>query len=171
MTDDELTPETGIENFKIRLVRAEDREMISQFMDEHYGGEPLFANGSPYMVGQLSGFVAKQEDRLLALVTYIVEGDSSRIITINSLAAGVGLGTELLKATIKAAAEAGCNRVCAAVTNDNLDALRFFQTRGFILGELRHNIVDTNREQRPDYPTRGLDGIMIRDEIEVEINF
>ena len=54
-------------------------------------------------------------------------------------------------------------------TNDNLDALRFYQRRGFRLSALRAGAVDESRERfKAEIPSAGDLGIPLRDEIELE---
>ena len=53
-------------------------------------------------------------------------------------------------------------------TNDNLDALRFYQRRGFRLTELRPGAVDRAREAKPAIPELGGYGIPLRDELDLE---
>ncbi len=53
-------------------------------------------------------------------------------------------------------------------TNDNTPALRFYQRRGFRLVALRPGAIDAARRLKPGIPAVGLDGIPLRDEIELE---
>jgi hypothetical protein len=54
-------------------------------------------------------------------------------------------------------------------TNDNVDALRFYQRRGFRLRAVRPGAVDdARRTLKPEIPAVGEQGIPIRDEIELE---
>ena len=50
-------------------------------------------------------------------------------------------------------------------TNDNLDALRVYQRRGFRLAELRAGAVDAARALKPSIPVTGRYGIPLRDEL------
>jgi hypothetical protein len=53
-------------------------------------------------------------------------------------------------------------------TNDNVDALRFYQRRGFRLTAVRCGAVDQSRRTvKPQIPVTGNYGIPIRDEIEL----
>jgi hypothetical protein len=54
-------------------------------------------------------------------------------------------------------------------TNDNLDALRFYQKRGFRIAGVRPNALDLSRRIKPEIPLVGEDGIPLRDEIELEM--
>ena len=68
----------------------------------------------------------------------------------------------------EAAGEAGCTRLWVVTTNDNLDALRFYQRRGFRLDRLRPGEVDASRaDLKPEIPWYGDYGIPLRDEIEL----
>ena len=49
----------------------------------------------------------------------------------------IGIGSRLLERVIEVARDAGSRRVWLTTTNDNLDALRFYQRRGFRLQSLR----------------------------------
>lgn len=54
--------------------------------------------------------------------------------------------------------------------NDNTHALRFYQRRGFALVAVHRNAVDkARRELKPELPLVGIDGIPMRDEIELEM--
>ncbi len=54
-------------------------------------------------------------------------------------------------------------------TNDNLDALRFYQRRGFTIAEIRRRAVDESRRTlKPTIPDVGCFGIPVRDEIILE---
>jgi hypothetical protein len=50
-------------------------------------------------------------------------------------------------------------------TNDNIDALRLYQRRGFRLTTLHTGAVDRARMLKPSIPKLGRHGIPIRDEL------
>lgn len=59
-------------------------------------------------------------------------------------------------------------RLWLITTNDNMEALRFYQKRGFILSALYPNALEESRKLKPEIPEVGLEGIPLRDEIELE---
>jgi hypothetical protein len=60
-------------------------------------------------------------------------------------------------------------RVWLVTTNDNLDALRFYQRRGFRIAQVRPGAVDETRKTlKPSIAEVGDFGIPIRDEIVLE---
>jgi hypothetical protein len=68
---------------------------------------------------------------------------------------------------LRRAKYANCTRV--ATTNDNLNALRFYQKRGLVLVTLHRNALVRTRQLKPQIPSIGNDGIQSRDEIELEM--
>jgi ribosomal protein S18 acetylase RimI-like enzyme len=77
-----------------------------------------------------------------------------------------GIGTTLIDA-IEALTRP--RRLWLVTTNDNLDALRFYQRRGFRIVDTRVGAVeDARRTLKPTIPESGSYGIEIRDEIVLE---
>jgi len=65
--------------------------------------------------------------------------------------------------------ENGCRRVWLITSNDNLDALRFYQRRGLRLVAVHRGAIDEARRVKPSIPATGEYGIPVRDEIELEL--
>ena len=65
------------------------------------------------------------------------------------------------------ARRSACREVWLTTTNDNVDALRFYQRRGFRLAQLRPGAVDQSRQRKPEIPRVGDYGIPLRDEIDL----
>ena len=105
----------------------------------------------------------------MGLVTYKISKKNLEIITLNVTTRGKGIGTALLKAVEKTARKLKRKKVWLITTNDNIDALRFYQTRGFIIKKLYPNAIVTARKIKPEIPVIGNYGIPIRDAIELEI--
>ncbi|MGQ9887893.1 MAG: GNAT family N-acetyltransferase [Aggregatilineales bacterium] len=156
-------------SFTIRPVERTDRNWIAQFLDKHWGSTRIVTRGQVYLGHLLDGFIAEQDSKPVGLITYRFDGDACEIVTINSLAQGQGIGTALLEAVKQAALEAGCRRLWLITTNDNMPALRFCQKRGFHLVAVYPNALEASRRLKPEIPLFGLDGIPLRDEIELEL--
>jgi N-acetylglutamate synthase-like GNAT family acetyltransferase len=102
-------------------------------------------------------------------VTYRLEGDECEVITLNSLIGGMGVGSALIEAIREVAVSAGCKRLWLITTNDNLAALSFYQKRGFVLVAVYRNVLEQSRRLKPEIPLVGMDGIPLRDELELEL--
>jgi N-acetylglutamate synthase-like GNAT family acetyltransferase len=162
--------------FQIRALDNTDRNWVAHFLDKYWSSTKLVTRGKVYYAHLLPGFTAElnaaPEDAPPAgLLTYTIEGQDCEIVTINSLETGIGVGTALLEAVKEVALAAGCARLWLITTNDNLDALRFLQKRGFELVAVHRNALFEARKLKPQIPLLGKDGIPLRDEIELEWRF
>ena len=152
----------------IHSIEESDAEWVREFITQRWGAEFVVAHGAIFYPHQLPGFVAIQSGEKVGLITYRIEDDQCEVITMDSMQPGAGIGSALIDAVKKAAADAGCRRVWLITTNDNLNALRFYQKRGFVLAAVRRNAIEVSRQYKP-IPATGEDGILIRDEIELEL--
>src|SRR5260221_11190046 len=127
------TREFAMSNIIIRPINPEDRAWIIQFIAEHWGAEIVVSCGVVYHPQDLPGFVAIQEGEKVGLVTYNIEGESCEVVTIDSIRPSSGVGTALIEAVRDIAIKSRCKRLWLITTNDNLNALRFYQRRGFVV--------------------------------------
>lgn len=178
-------------DFVIRPLVREDREWVAHFLDSRWGSTQIVSRGKAIYGHLLPGFVAERaadpEDEgthadddateknpavhmeKVGLLTYHVEGDECEIMTLDSLVENQGIGARLLDELRKAAKESNIRRLWLITTNDNLPALRFWQKRGFELVQVHRGAIAEARRLKPQIPITGLDGIPIRDEIELEM--
>jgi GNAT superfamily N-acetyltransferase len=110
--------------------------------------------------------LAVDDATIVGVLTYIVSPPSAEILTLHVDRQWHGGGTSLVRAVERVALDAGCARLFVITTNDNVDALRFYQRRGFRLAELRPGAVDRSRATgKPEIPAVGEYGIPLRDEL------
>jgi ribosomal protein S18 acetylase RimI-like enzyme len=152
----------------VRPLREGDREWVRETLRELWG-ETVVSRGAVHNPTTLPGFVAEEGGERVGLLTYRVDGADCEVVTIDAFPEGVGAGTALLDAAARAARDAGCGRVWLITTNDNLRALRFYQRRGFQLVAVHPDALERSRELKPSIPDIGLDGIPLRDELELEL--
>jgi ribosomal protein S18 acetylase RimI-like enzyme len=152
---------------RIRAVHDGDRPMLSWLVAQLWGSDVVAVHGTQFRPAELGGFIAERAGRVAGLVTFDVAGDMLEIVTLNAIDRQAGIGTMLIDVVVKAARRRGCREVRLTTTNDNIDALRFYQRRGFRLAELRPGAVDRARREKPDIPRTGDYGIPLRDEIDL----
>ena len=110
-------------------------------------------------------------DELVGLATYVVDGDGCELLTLHAATRLTGIGSALVAAVVHIASDAGCTQLWVVTTNDNIEALRFYQRRGFRLTLLRPGAVDRSREElKPEIPESGAFNIPLRDELELELD-
>ena len=156
-------------NITLLPINADDHELVAQFMFEHWGSNKAISRGVVYHPQNLPGFVASYKGEKVGLVTYNIVDESCEIVTINSVRQFAGVGTALIEAVRDIALKSGCKRLWLITTNDNMNALRFYQKRGFEIVAIHRNALDISRKLKPEIPLIGNDGIPLRDEIELEM--
>lgn len=156
-------------NFKIRAIKDCDREWIRKFISKEWSSEKSVSRGKIYYPHNLPGFIAFKNKKYLGLITYNIKKDSCEIITLNTIVKKKGIGSALVEKVKKVAKKSGCKRLWLITTNDNTDALRFWQKIGFFIKATYPNAMSFSRKLKPEIPEIGNYGIPIRDEIELEL--
>jgi len=155
--------------FQIRPINKEDKTWVIHLLKEWWAGPKVVTRGKLHQPDELPGFIAVKDSKPAGLITYNIVGDQCEIVTMNSLAERIGVGSALIDAVKKVAASAGCRRLWLITINDNTAALRFWQKRGFWLAAVYPNAIAESRLLKPEIPLTGNDNIPIRDEIELEM--
>jgi N-acetylglutamate synthase-like GNAT family acetyltransferase len=154
--------------FRVRKIKDCNRKWIRKFISKEWGAEKVVSRGKIYYPHQLPGFIAFKNKKYLGLITYKIEKDSCEIITLNSIVKKKGIGSALVEKVKKIAKKSDCQRIWLITTNDNIDALIFWQKIGFSLKAVYPNAISFSRKLKPEIPKVGNYGIPIRDEIELE---
>lgn len=98
-----------------------------------------------------------------------MDGTQCEVLTLHVDDRRRGVGSALVAEAKRIAAADNCTRLWVITTNDNLDALRFYQRRGFRLAALHTAAVNHSRARlKPEIPLLGDHGIPICDELELE---
>ncbi len=141
--------------------------MIAWLMVEFWGSELQVVHQSVYRPAELPGLIAERAGRVVGLLTYQVSDETLEVVTLNAIERRTGVGTVLMEAVVADARQLRCQEIRLTTTNDNLDAIRFYQRRGLRLVALRPGAVDRARLEKPEIPRVGGYGIPLRDEIDL----
>lgn len=152
---------------QITELSDDDRRWVKERTELLFGGEFVVSRDEVHDPHHLPGYIASEGPERVGLVTYAIDGEACEIVTIDALCQFMGIGTELLEKVESVALAAGCTQMWAITTNDNLDAQRFFQKRGFIISAVRLGTMSKIRLLKPSVPRTGCHGIPVRDEIEL----
>ena len=156
---------------RVRPREAADEAAAQAFLARHDSlraarlGELVHPLDHPALVAETA------DGQLLGMLTYVPGRDwkQCEILTLHADAQWHGTGTALIEAVRLLARRQGCTRLWVITTNDNVDALRFYQRRGFCLVRVHPGAVDRSRASlKPEIPAVGAYGIPLRDEIELE---
>jgi GNAT superfamily N-acetyltransferase len=155
----------------VRPREAADQAAARAFLARHDHlqvarlGELVHPLDHPALVAETPG------GQLLGMLTYVPGQDwrQCEILTLHAGEQWHGTGTALVEAVGHLARRQGCTRLWVITTNDNVDALRFYQRRGFCLVRVHRGAVNRSRAGlKPEIPPAGAYGIPLRDEIELE---
>ena len=149
---------------------GEDREEVRRYLRQHWGSHMIITRGRVHNASILPGYVAFHGEDIVGLITYNIEADQCEIVSLNSSIQRVGIGTTLLKAVEMRAVDQNCSRLWLITTNDNQSAQHFYQKRGFKIVAIHHDAIKESRKLKPEIPLFGVDGIPIRDEIELALD-
>ena len=153
----------------VRATTLGDAAWIRSFLDERWGGQEQVAKGERYRPGDLPGFIAEADGRIVGYAALRVVGQTAEIGLIEALQRGRGIGTALVGALVIEARTRGCPTLSAITTNDNRDAQAFYLALGFTLVATRLGAVTESRKIKPQIPLEGADGTPITDELEFEL--
>jgi ribosomal protein S18 acetylase RimI-like enzyme len=153
----------------LREKRSSDGAALAKIWTQNYGGPSVVSRGHELRPLELAGFVAVENDELIGAVTWSLVGDQFEVVTLDSWREDRGVGSALLGAAVEVARKSGARRAWLITSNDNIRALRFYQTRGWDMVAVHHNAVTEARKSKPTIPEIGDHGIPVRHEIEFEL--
>lgn len=157
----------------IRRARAADRPAVERLLRRLWGSATIVSRGRVHDASGLEAFVALDRDREIAgLATFELDRVSCacELVTLDALRRGGGIGSALLARAAQEARARACGRLWLITSNDNLDALRFYQRRGMRLVAVHRGALDEARKRKPLIPEIGEHGIPIHDELELELS-
>jgi ribosomal protein S18 acetylase RimI-like enzyme len=155
---------------EIRPVADVDPEVLREHVVRTWHAESVVGHGEAMYPARHPGFVVLRDGEIVGHVSYRGEGRRCEIVSIDAHPQHAGIGSMLMDAAVQAAREEGYEVLWLTTTNDNLDAIRFYQRRGFRLCALRRGAVDRSRETlKPEIPEVGSYGIPVHDELDLEL--
>lgn len=146
-----------------------DRAMINAFIRQHWYTTTMVIRGREIDMTQTEGFYFRDGEDIIGLITYIFDDHVLEITSLDSLHENQGIGTALVNAVLSEAKARGLQRIVLVTTNDNINAIRFYQKRGFDMARLFRNSMDISRKRKPEIPLIGENAIPLRHEIEFEL--
>ena len=151
-------------------ISPENRKRINDFIRSQWFSTDMVVRGEVFDMTILDGFVAVESEKIIGLVTYEIISNECEIMSLDSLKEEQGIGTALVNRVIEVATKEKCIKIKLITTNDNINAIRFYQKRGFDMVHIYHNALEIARKIKPSIPMIGEFNIPIKHEIEFEMN-
>ena len=152
-----------------KRISTSDRTLVDEFIRQQWYTTTMIIRGKEIDMTQTEGFYVKEQEDIIGLITYFVSDDVLEVISLNSLRENQGIGTKLVDAVIREAKDRKLKKILVVTTNDNINAIKFYQKRGFDMARLYHNALDISRKIKPEIPLIGDHSIPLRHEIEFEL--
>jgi ribosomal protein S18 acetylase RimI-like enzyme len=152
----------------IREKNDSDNSWITNLLVNNWGGESIITKRKVYFVQELKGFIAENDHQSIGLCLYNIANNECEISFLEAFQQYKGIGTALINKIFEIGIKEHLKRIWLITTNDNIDALRFYQKRNFILKDIYRNEIAETRKIKPNIPQKGYYNIPIRDEIELE---
>lgn len=153
---------------QVRPAAPEDHDQVEAFLVAN-NTDQVARRGELVDAMRYPALIAEGDGKLAGVLTYVLNGQACEVLTLHATVSRRGIGTALLEAVERIAGAAGCQRLWLITTNDNIDAMRFYQRRGFRMAGLYADAVtESRRRLKPGIPDIGDYRIPIRDEVEFE---
>ncbi len=154
---------------RITKVTQKDLVWIQKVFQQEWGDVFVVSGEKIYYPKNLEGFILLEKNEKLGLITFHSNNNEIEIVTLNSFQENLGIGTSLVKSVIEEAKMRKKKRIWLITTNDNIEALKFYQKRGFSLVAIHRGAIDASRKIKPSIPRIGKHAIPISDELELEL--
>lgn len=150
-------------------INNKNRLEANNFLIKNWGSIKMAIHNEIVDMSNLDGFIAVMNEDIIGLLSYADKSDFYEIVSLNSEIKNNGIGTYLLNLLIAKARKNTYRYISVFTTNDNINAIRFYQMKGFKFQCLYKDAVKGSRKLKPDIPIIGKNGIFINDEIEFKL--
>lgn len=155
----------------IRAITESDRAWQREILTEHFGSPRISSRRKWIDTMMLPGLVAWRGGERVGILMHapMTRGSECELVAFAAVGTQGGVGTPMLAAFAEAGKLAGCSRLVLTTTNDNLDAMRLYQRRGWRMVKIYRGAMDDARREMPEMPRIGAYGIEMRDDVEFEL--
>ena len=152
----------------VRPKTESDADYIAAELHKHWHSLSIWSLGNIFDASKLPALIAWNGNDRAGHLTYVLHPGKSQmeVITLSSNAVSRGVGTLLLQSAVNLAQSMGCLRIFLTTTNDNLNAIGFYQKRGWTLAKYHSESISHARLIKPEIPLIGENNIPLWDELE-----
>ena len=133
-----------------------------------WGSDILVSRGKAHRAEELDGILAIDNGKIVGLGLYCINKDCE-IKLLETFIQNKGIGTQIIGRIKEIAKKNNCKRIWLVTTNSNINAIKFYQKRGFYISNIYIKAMDEARKIKPEIPKIAENGIEIRNEIEFEM--
>jgi len=146
-----------------------DEKALSELIKQSWRSDIIVSRGKKYKVEDLEGILTYENEKIIGLGLYYIKNRECEIVLLEALFQKQGIGTKIIEKIKEIAITNKCKRIWLITSNDNINAIKFYQRRGFFISNFYKNAMEESRKLKPEIPLIGEYEIPIKDEIEFEI--
>ena len=158
------------EAIEFQALSSDDRTIVKSIAESQWGDNLIIVHGNEFHLDQLPGFKALHGLTWVGLVTYDIKDEICEIVSLDSFIPSMGTGRKLVNKVVETAREAGCKKIILITTNDNLNAIGFYQKIGFQMVWVEPDAVTRSWAMKPSIHLTAENGLPIKTEITFQIN-
>jgi ribosomal protein S18 acetylase RimI-like enzyme len=147
----------------------ENNEEIKNIVRNNWGSEKIVSRGKIHNVKNTTGIMVIEDKKIIGIGLYEIKNGECEIVLLETFKQNTGIGTKIIEKIKETAKQNKCKRLWLVTSNDNINALKFYQKRGFVFKNIYINEMENARKLKPEIPLLGNYGIPIKDEIEFEM--
>lgn len=151
-------------------ISSENRHLINDFISTHWYSTDIVVRGELVDMTSIAGFAMIEKENIIGLITYRIIDRECEIMSIDSLKEKQGIGSLLIQKIKEVAINQKCTKLKLITTNDNIDAIYFYQRRGFDMVTFYYDSIKASRILKPSIPELGYHNIPLKHEIEFAMN-
>ena len=156
-------------DYNIKSIDDSLRKDINEILVNEWGATDIIIRGKVIDGTKLDGLVALKNNKIIGLLTYMIENSECEICSLNSFIENKGIATALINKVKEIAKQKNCTRLKVVTLNYNIRAIEFYQRKGFVFSNIYINSVENSRKIKPQIPLYAENGLPLRDEIEFEM--
>lgn len=134
----------------VRPLTDADRGWARAWIADAWGVPVVSPSGVYDDPAGLDGFVAEDGGRPVGLLLHRIADGRCEVVALVVREERKGHGRALMEAARAEAQDTGCDRVWLITTDDNPNALAFYESLGMTESQRHLNFVDTVRQSKPD---------------------
>ena len=104
-----------------------NRERVNEFIESQWLTTEMVIRGRVVDMTGTDGIVVWEKGNIVGLLTYLIRDGICEIISLDSRQEGRGIGRNLIEKVKETAEKKKCRRLVVITTNDNIQAIRFYQ--------------------------------------------
>ena len=144
-----------------------DNQAVSEII-KGWGSDILVSRGTIHKAQDLDRILAYGKEKIVGIGLYYIKNDCE-IVLLETFIQNKGVGTQIIDKIKEIVKHKKCKRIWLVTTNSNINAIHFYQKRGFKISNIYIKAMEEARRIKPEIPKFAENGIEIRDEIEFEM--